>query len=368
MKKSRNLVSNLLRIGISPPKGQRGRKLGKAPGTVTYLGNREDVTTTVNSLVYDDEDLVKSPVENMKVLSSPPGRGKTQWINVVGLSDESRMREIGQESALNALVVEDIVNTEGRPKVDEYEDYIFIILKMLNPNGEGKILKEHVALVLRPGQVFLYQEIEADVFDGVRSRIEQHSGRIRSRGADYLFFALIDAIVDHYFLVLETISDQLDSLELEIYRDPHPDTLYKIQQLRKDVIKIRGWMAPARELINRLIETESSLITRDTRLFLRDIHDHTTEINETLHIHREMVFGLMEIYMSNVSNKMNEVMKVLTIMASIFIPLTFLAGIYGMNFRYMPELEWEYGYYGVLGLMLVIFVIMILYFKKKRWL
>ncbi len=368
MRKSRNLVSNLLRIGVTPPKSQRGRKLGKAPGTVTYLGARENVATEVTSLVYDDEELAKSEVTDVSSLKTPPGNGKTQWVNVTGLSDESRMMEIGKSIGLNALVVEDIVNTELRPKVDEYDDHIFLVLKMLNPNGDGKILKEHVAFILRPGQVLMYQEIEADVFDGVRGRIEQQSGRIRSRGADYLFFALIDAIVDHYFLVLDELSAQLDRLELEIYRDPHPDTLYRIQKLRKDVIKIRGWMAPARELVARLIETESPLISKDTRLFLRDIHDHTIEINETLHIQREMAFGLMEIYMSNVSNKMNEVMKVLTIMASIFIPLTFLAGIYGMNFKHMPELQWEYGYYGVLGLMLVIFLLMIFYFKRKRWL
>jgi magnesium transporter len=368
MRKRRNLVSNLLRIGITPPKSQRGRKLGKAPGTVTYIGNREGVVTQLTSLTYDDTEMVRSTVEDLSCLSAPPGAGKTQWINVTGLSDEPRMVEIGNVSGLSSLVVEDIVNTEGRPKIDEYEDYIFIILKMLNPNKEGKILKEHIALVLRPGQVFLYQEVDADVFDGVRNRLEQHSGRIRTRGADYLFFALIDAIVDHYFLVLDTLSVQLDRLELEIYRAPHPDTLYKIQQLRKDVIKIRGWIAPVRELIVRLIETESPLISKDTRVFLRDIHDHTTEINDTLHIQREMAFGLMEIYMSNVSNRMNEVMKVLTIMASIFIPLTFLAGIYGMNFRNMPELEWEYGYYGILGLMLLIFILMLLYFRKKRWL
>ena len=368
MKKPRSIVSNLLKIGVTPTKSQRGRKLGKAPGTVTYLGDREGVATEVNSLVYDQDDYVQTIVQDMHSLSSPPGDNKTQWINVTGLSDEVTMRELGRASGLNALVVEDIVNTELRPKVDEYDDHIFLVLKMLNPNQDGKILKEHVAIILRPGQVFLYQEIETDVFEGVQSRIENHSGRIRTRGADYLFFALIDAIVDHYFLVLDTLSAQLDKLELEIYRDPHPDTLYKIQQLRKDVIKIRGWMAPARELIARLVETESALISKDTRLFLRDIHDHTIEINETLHIHREMAFGLMEIYMSNVSNKMNEVMKVLTIMASIFIPLTFLAGIYGMNFKHMPELNWEYGYYGVLGLMGLIFVLMVLYFKKKRWL
>lgn len=368
MKKSRNIVSNLIRLGGNTTRSQRKRKLGKAPGTVTYLGSREGVITRVSSMVYDDTDLTEEEITNFEDLKGPPGKGKTQWVNVVGLSQEERMREIGLASGLNTLVVEDIVNTEGRPKVDEYEDHIFIVVKMLNPNADGKVLREHIALVLLPGQVFLYQEIETDVFGGVRQRIESHSGRIRTRGADYLFFALLDAVVDHYFLVLDTLSEKLDALELEIYQEPRPDTLYKVQQLRKDVIKIRGWMAPVRELITRLIETESPLITKDTRLFLRDILDHTIEINETLHIQREMAFGLMEIYMSNVSNKMNEVMKVLTIMASIFIPLTFLAGIYGMNFRHMPELDWEYGYYGILGLMLVIFVGMVLYFKKKGWL
>jgi len=368
MKKSRNLVSNLLRIGISPPKGQRGRKLGKAPGTVTYLGNREDVITTVNSLVYDDEDLVKSTVENMKVLSSPPGRGKTQWINVVGLSDESRMKEIGQESALNALVVEDIVNTEGRPKVDEYEDYIFIVLKMLNPNGEGKILKEHVALVLRPGQVFLYQEIEADVFDGVRSRIEQHSGRIRSRGADYLFFALIDAIVDHYYVILDHVGRRLEEMEESI--DDHPDAglLDEIHAVRRELIYLRKQVWPLRDIISLLLKEESSFFSDTTRLFIRDVYDHTIQTIDTIESFRDILSGLQDLYLSIISNRMNEVMKVLTVIATIFIPVTFVAGIYGMNFQHMPELGWCWGYPLFWIVTIVIVAGMLFFFRKRRWL
>lgn len=367
MKKHTKSVNTLLK-NLQSARSQRRVKLGKAPGTVTYLGQRKGVRSAVRLISYNDDELTDQKIEeprNMQILTDP---SKTQWFTVIGLNDEASMQQLGNLSGLNPLVMEDIVNTEGRPKVDEYEDYIFMVLKMLYPNESNKIVKEHVAFVLKPGQVFVYQEIEEDVFGGVRSRLEQHSGRIRKRGGDYLFFALIDAVIDHYFIVLDTLEAKLDHLELLVYTDPKPDTVYEIQQLRKDVLKVRGWMAPVRELITRLIETESPLVTKDTKIFLRDALDHTIEINETLHIQREMAFGLMEIYMSHMSNKMNQVMKVLTIMASIFIPLTFIAGVYGMNFKNMPELEWEYGYYTVLGLMFLIFVLLLLYFKNKDWL
>lgn len=366
MKKQKKSTVKFLKT-LQSPKGQRSSKLGKAPGTVTYIGQRKGVKSVVNLIAYDDSDLVNQEVEVAENMDLSAVSDKTQWFTVIGLSDEISMRQLANLSGLNPLVMEDIVNTESRPKVEEYEDHIFVVLKMLYPNAADNIVKEHIALVLKPGQVFLYQEIEDDVFEGVRNRLEQHSGRIRTRGSDYLLFALIDAVIDHYFMVLETLEAKLDRLELVIYTDPKPETVYEIQQLRKDILKIRKWMAPARELITRLIETESPMITKDTRVFLRDILDHTIEINETLHIQREMAFGLMELYMSHVSNKMNQVMKVLTIMASIFIPLTFIAGIYGMNFKNMPELEWNYGYYAILAVMFSVFILLLIYFKRKDW-
>ncbi|MGB5316069.1 MAG: magnesium/cobalt transporter CorA [Robiginitalea sp.] len=365
MKKQKKFPFQFIKTG---PKSQRSSKLGKAPGTVTYIGHRKEEKSRVNLITYDDSELIKQQVEvteNMDIRTPPL---KTQWFTVIGLSDEVSMGRLASLSGLNPLVMEDIVNTESRPKVEEYDDHIFVVLKMLYPNGSDQIVKEHIALILQPGRVFLYQEIEDDVFDGVRGRLEQHSGRIRSRGSDYLFFALIDAVVDHYFIILEALEMKLESLERVIYTDPKPETVYEIQQLRNDILKIRKWMAPVRELVMRLIETESELISKDTRVFLRDILDHSIEINETLHIQREMAFGLMELYMSHVSNKMNQVMKVLTIMASIFIPLTFIAGIYGMNFKNMPELEWHYGYFGILGIMFLVFILLVLYFKRKDWL
>lgn len=350
------------------PKSQRSMKLGKAPGTVTYIGQREKKKSRVDVIAYDDTEIVRQELEVDEKMDLSDLSQETLWFTTIGLSDEISMRQLASLSGLNPLVMEDIVNTESRPKVEEYEDHIFVILKMLYPNGSGQIVKEHMALVLKKGRVFLYQEIEDEVFNGVRQRLENHSGRIRSRGGDYLFFALIDTVIDHYFMVLDALEAKLDQLERVIHTDPKPETVYEIQQLRNDILKIRKWMAPVRELITRLIETESHLISKDTRVFLRDILDHTIEINETLHIHREMAFGLMELYMSHVSNKMNQVMKVLTIMATIFIPLTFIAGIYGMNFKNMPELDWQYGYYAILGVMFFVFVLLAVYFKRKDWL
>lgn len=346
---------------------KRHRKLGAAPGTVTYLGNREGSPSKIECVSYDENAYEKCAIAVPEDLEKQPASGQTQWINVVGVSDEQLMSRLGTVSDLNSLVVEDIVNTEQRPKVDEYEKYIFGVFKMLYLNAEQQIVREHVALVLTPNRVYVYQEIEADVFDRVRQRIIDKSGRIRSRGADYLFFALLDALVDHYFMILEQTEERLDQLEDEIYARPTHHTAYKIQQLRKEIINLRAWMGPVKELLGRLIQSESTLITKDTQAFLRDVLDHSTEINETLHIQREMAFSLMEMYMSSVSNRMNEVMKVLTIMASIFIPLTFIAGIYGMNFQNMPELQWQYGYFMVLGLMVFIFVGMIFYFRRKHW-
>lgn len=356
------------KIGLKVRKPrQRRRKIGKAPGTITYLGERSGGTSSIDLLVYNDDIYEKSTLEQLEDLEKTPG-GTTQLVNVVGLSDETVMSRLGQMAALNALTVEDIVNTEQRPKIDEYEGYIFGVFKMLYLNGDKRIVKEHVALVLQEERVYVFQEIAEDVFDGVRQRLEAHTGRIRSRGADYLFFALLDALVDNYFLVLEVTEDKLDTLEDEVYLNPNSETAFRIQQLRKEIISLRGWMAPVRDLITRLIESDSPMITKDTRLFLRDALDHANEIHETLQLQREMAFSLMDMYMSSVSNRMNEVMKVLTIMASIFIPLTFIAGIYGMNFEYMPELQWRYGYFAVWGLMGLIFIALLLYFRRKGWL
>jgi magnesium transporter len=286
----------------------------------------------------------------------------------VGMSNEEKIGFVGKEFGFNPLILEDAVNTNSRPKIDEYEDYIFGVFKMMYMDGNGELVIEHTAMILCKNAVLVLQEMEEDVFGSVRERMKNKLGRIRNNGPDYLFFALLDSIIDNYFAVLESIYDQLEALEEEVYNDPTPETAHKIQQLKKEVLGVRKWAFPVKELISRLIDSESPLISKETKLYLKDALDHCYEINENLQLYREMSTSLMELYMTNVSNKMNEVMKVLTIMASIFIPLTFIAGIYGMNFDNMPELHWKYGYHMALGVMALLFIGMMFYFKRKKWL
>jgi len=356
-------------LRIIPKKPSRfQKKMGEAPGTITYMGRREGIESVVNILEYDADECVEHLPGNIDEIISHKNPPRISWIDIIGLSDEAFIERVGKRFGLNALIMEDTVNTHQRPKVDEYDNYIFGVFKMLYINPANELVGEHVAIVLLKNCVLVFQELEEDVFAGVRQRIKNKYGRIRTRGSDYLFFALLDAIVDNYFVVLEHINDKIETLEQMVYSDPTPDIAQKIQELKKEVLKIRRWIFPVRELIARLIESENDLISKDTKVFLRDVLDHSLEINESIQIYREMSMSLMEMYMSNMSNKMNEVMKVLTIMASIFIPLTFIAGIYGMNFDHMPELHWENGYYMVWGIMIVLFIGMMIYFKRKKWL
>lgn len=343
-------------------------KMGKAPGTVSYLGTKEKIDSLVYVTEYNTDNFKSTELTDIQAILKLKQSKMTSWINVVGINDAHFIEELGKAFELNPLLLEDAINTEQRPKIDEYEDYIFGVFRMLYLNKEDEIVGEHMAMVLMENSVLVFQEVEDDVFDGVRNRIQSKLGRIRTRGADYLFFAMLDAIIDNYFLVLEQINHRIEVLEDEVYANPKPIVAQNIQQLKKEVLKVRRWIFPVKELVSRLIDSEHPLIKQDTKLFLRDALDHSLEINESLQIYREMSMSLMEMYMSNMSNKMNEVMKVLTIMASIFIPLTFIAGIYGMNFEHMPELHWENGYYYVWGLMIALFLGMLIYFKKKDWL
>ncbi|WKX76061.1 magnesium/cobalt transporter CorA [Zobellia laminariae] len=332
------------------------------------MGRREGGTSITNILEYNENVYNEHIPGDIDAIVAHKEVPEISWIDIVGISDEVFIEKIGKRFGLNPLVLEDIVDTHQRPKIDEYEDYIFSVFKMLYINNEQEIVYEHVAMVLMDSNVLVFQEMDDDVFKGVRQRIKSKSGRIRTRGADYLFFALLDAIVDNYFVVLEHLNHKIENLEEVVYDNPTPEIAQEIQQIKKEVLRIRRWIFPVKELVSRLIDTENPLITKDTKVFLRDALDHSLEINESLQIYREMSMSLMEMYMSNMSNKMNEVMKVLTIMASIFIPLTFIAGVYGMNFDNMPELHTANGYYYVWALMIALFIGMMVYFKRKNWL
>ncbi len=344
------------------------KKMGAAPGTITYMGSRSDDKFVVTIAEYDKDRLQLAQLQDISEIGRFKDTPEITWLNIVGLSNEEKIGFVGKEFGFNPLILEDAVNTNSRPKIDEYEDYIFGVFKMMYMDGNGELVIEHTAMILCKNAVLVLQEMEEDVFGSVRERMKNKLGRIRNNGPDYLFFALLDSIIDNYFAVLESIYDQLEALEEEVYNDPTPETAHKIQQLKKEVLGVRKWAFPVKELISRLIDSESPLISKETKLYLKDALDHCYEINENLQLYREMSTSLMELYMTNVSNKMNEVMKVLTIMASIFIPLTFIAGIYGMNFDNMPELHWKYGYHMALGVMALLFIGMMFYFKRKKWL
>ena len=339
-------------------------KLGKAPGAINYIGTRKKQVTTVSTISYNEDEYFVTKEE----LKGKPNKGLTAFIDIVGLTDEVAIATIGKQFNLNNLILEDLVDTLQRPKIDEYENYVFGVFKMLYLNDEDILVVEHVALTLFENTVVVFQETDDNVFGEVIKRIENKFGRIRSRGADYLFFALLDAIVDHYFIVLDDIKNKLELLEEEVYNNPQKESARKIQYLKKEILRIRKWIFPVKELVNRLIQSEHPLISKETKLFLKDTFDHCLEINEDIILYREMSTSLMEMYMTNMSNKMNEVMKVLTVTASIFIPLTFIAGVYGMNFKNIPELQSEYGYYYLWGVFLIVGLGLLIFFKRKDWL
>jgi magnesium transporter len=277
--------------------------------------------------------------------------------------------KLGEYFGLHSLVMEDIVHTEQRAKIEDFDDYIFIILKMLTyDDNEDRIMEEQFSMVLGPDYLLSFQEGHGEIFDQIRERIAHKQGRVRTSGADYLMYALMDAVVDHYFAVLEVVEDRIEEVEEGIIADPGPEKMQGIHHLRRELIWLRKSIWPLREAVGRLERGESGLSQEKTTLFLRDVYDHTIQIIDAIETLKDMVFGLQDLYHSSVSNRINEVMKVLTVIATIFIPLTFIAGVYGMNFKQMPELDWPWGYPFVLGIMLTLSVVMLVWFRKKRFL
>jgi len=291
------------------------------------------------------------------------------WINIDGVHQVEIMEKIGAHFGIHPLILEDIMNTGQRPKMEDFEDYIFVVVKMIYyDEKDNEIKAEQVSLLIGLNFVISFQEKEGDVFNPIRDRIRKAKGRIRKMGADYLAYALIDTIVDHYFIVLEKLGEKIEDMEEELVTNPTPETLQTIHNLKRELIVLRKSIWPLREVISVLERGESPLIHESTSIYLRDVYDHTIQVVDTIETFRDMVSGMLDVYLSSVSNRMNEVMKVLTIIATIFIPLTFIAGIYGMNFKYIPELEWHWGYFTVILGMVIIGFGMVLYFRNKKWL
>ena len=344
------------------------KKAGAAPGTLVHVGQRKVERVTLSYFDYDQELLREVEDADIEQCFDRISEPSVTWVNVSGLHDVELIRTIAQRTELHPLVVEDILDTNQRPKVEEYDGALYVVLRMLS-QGEGAYspIDEQVSLVLGPRFVLSFQERVGDVFEPVRERIRSGGGNLRKRGADYLAYALMDAVVDRYFESLEALGDQIETVENEVLDDASAQALGRIQELRRNALVVRRAVWPLREVIGSLYRTDSGLVAEDTRIFLRDVHDHAVQVIDAAETLRELAAGVMDLHMSAVSNRMNEVMKVLTMIATIFIPLSFLAGLYGMNFDTMPELHLPWAYPALLALMAVLGAGMLFYFKRKGW-
>jgi magnesium transporter len=346
---------------------KRSGKSGLSPGSLVHIGEVRHAASRVEVTVYDRQHLetdLPFP-ENACITPAPPP--SVTWINIEGISQLSLMQQIGDCFGIHPLVLEDIVNTEQRPKTEEYEKYLFVVLRGLTPTTEG-IAGEQFSLLIGENWVVSFQEgLGDDQFKSVRERLKNEQGGLRSNGADYLGYTLLDLIIDNYFPVLENLADRIEDLEDRLMNSPTPETLADIYHLKRELLLFHKAIWPLREVINSLIRHESPLVQKSTFLYLRDLYDHTIQVIETVETLRDMLSGMLDIYLSSASNRMNAIMKVLTIIATIFMPLTFIAGLYGMNFKYMPELEWHLGYPVVLALMAGVTIGMLIFFRKKKW-
>ncbi|MBN1581764.1 MAG: magnesium/cobalt transporter CorA [Anaerolineae bacterium] len=348
----------------------RSVKSGLPPGALVHVGERKIDNVRISVITYDEQQIEEQELQTAKEWVFPESRAVVTWINVDGLHEVESLAKIGARFGLHPLVIEDILNTEQRPKLEDYGDYLFVVLKSLyhvdQASQEPEI--EQISLVLGPNWLLSFQERKGDEFAPIRERVRDNKGRIRKLGVDYLLYTLIDMVVDQYFVILERFGDRIELLEEELVADPTTETLHDIHHLKREMVLLRKSVWPLREVIGGLERSESRLVDESTRLYLRDVYDHTIQVIDAVETFRDMLSGMLDIYLSSVSNRMNEVMKVLTIIATIFIPLTFIAGVYGMNFQYMPELEWSWGYPLVWGVMIVIAALMVVYFRRKRWL
>ena len=348
---------------------KRSKKIGLPPGTLTHIGDKKTENVEITLINYDEAQYQEREVKKIEECFPFKDKPAVTWININGIHDAEIMGKIGEYVGLHPLLLEDIMNTDQRPKIEDFGDYIFIILKMIYYNEKkNEIEIEQVSLILGLNLVISFQEREGDVFNSIRERIRRGKGKIRKSGADYLAYTLIDAIVDSYFLILERTGEKIEKMEEKLVSNPTPITLQGIHNLKRDLIFLRKSVWPLREVISGLERTESSLIEESTGIYLRDVYNHSIQVIDTIETFRDMISGMLDIYLSSISNKMNEVMKVLTIIATIFIPLTFIAGIYGMNFVYIPELQLRWGYFAALFIMAVISIIMLIYFRRKKWL
>ena len=343
-------------------------KPGLPPGTIYYAGEQRTEKVKITLIQYNEQEFLEKDFYDIDDCLSHVNPAMVKWINVDGIHNVELVEKVGKQFNIHPLTLEDVVNSDQRPKFEDYDNYIVSIMKMLYYDTE--LHAEQLSILLMDNNtVISFQEADGgDAFDLIRTRIRQGKGRIRKCQADYLAYCLIDAVVDCYFAILEKYGDKIEEIEEELIDHPTSDTVKEIHHMKRQMIYLRKAVWPLRELVNNLERSESKLITHSTMIYLRDVHDHAIRVIDTVETFRDLLSGMMDIYLSSVSNKMNEVMKVLTIISTIFIPVTFIAGVYGMNFEFMPELHSKYGYIATWGVMLTIMLSLVFYFKRRKWL
>jgi magnesium transporter len=345
---------------------KRSKKTGLSPGSLIHVGRDYAQKTKITIIRYSETFFVEKEIASVADVINEKNNESVTWINIDGL-DAKLIEEVGESFGLHPLIQEDILNTEQRPKTEDFGSYIYIVLKNFYNQGNGEMPPEQVSIILGNNFIISFKERPTALFEPIRERLRTNKGRIRKTGADNLAHAIMDSVVDNYFFVLENLEERIEYLEDDLVKQTNPVNLQAIHSLKRELILLRKSLWPLREAISTLERSESPLITESTHIYFKDIFDHVIAIIDTVETFRDMLSGMLDIYLSTISNRLNQVMKVLTIIATIFMPLTFLAGIYGMNFKYMPELEWRWGYYSLWAVMLTIAILMLI-FKRKKWL
>jgi magnesium transporter len=347
----------------------RKKNVGLSPGSLVHIGEQKEEITKLTLCTFDSDNLTVKEIDHADFIRETKADHGIAWLNVCGLHDISLFEEIKNMFQIDPLLMEDILNTSHLPKIEIQDEYIFIIAKIITFNCEEKEAEyEHCSLLLGKNFLLSFQEKEGNIFDPVRQRLKNANGRLRKQSSDYLFYALLDVIVDNYYLVLQQVGDCIESLDEAVINHADKKIVFDIQNMKRNIMLLRRSVWPLRQAIHDLKNEDAMLISKFVRPYLGDLYDHTYQITETIEIFRDLANGTMDVYLSMLSNRMNDVMRMLTIIATIFIPLTFIAGVYGMNFESMPELSWRFGYTLIWGIMLTVALVLILYFKKKRWL
>ncbi len=344
-------------------------KVGLAPGALIHLGERKTEQAAISLIEYGDADLTEHQFTSLAEAHSYQPKLPVRWLNVHGLHEPEVMAEIGRRFKLHPLVLEDILNTNQRPKVDDYGDYLFIVARFFEIDaGSQQIGSDQVSLILGPNFVLTFQERPSGRFDPVRERLRQDRGQIRRLGADYLAYSLLDAVVDRYFTILENIGERTEELEDMMLDRPRPGALQLVHQLKRETLSLRRSIWPLREVINSLTRADERFFRPETRPYLRDVYDHTVHAIESLEANRDMIAGMLDIYLSAISNRVNQEVRALTVVAIIFMPATLISGIFGMNFKTMPLLDWPAGFLIAIGLMATVATTLSIVFWRRRWL